>query len=50
MPKISFDNAEKYEEKPERVLFHANVDGRELRCLIARRTLEDRFAIPGRRN
>lgn len=47
MPKISFDNVEKYEEKLERVLFHANVDGRELRCLIARKTLEDHFAILG---
>jgi hypothetical protein len=47
MPKISFDNVEKYEEKLERVLFHADVDGRQLRCLIARKTLEDHFILLG---
>ncbi len=47
MAKISFDGKEKYEEKLERVVFHADVDGRMLRCLIARKTLEDHFTILG---
>ncbi len=47
MSKISFDEKEKYEEKLERVVFHADVDGRQLRCLIARKTLEEHFTILG---
>ncbi len=47
MSKVSFDEKEQYEEKLERVLFHADVDGRQLRCLIARKTLEDHFTILG---
>ena len=45
--KVSFDEKERYEEKLERVVFHANIDGRQLRCLIARKTLEEHFSILG---
>ena len=31
MAKVSFDGKERYEEKLERVVFHADVDGRQLR-------------------
>jgi hypothetical protein len=47
MAKVSFDSKERYEEKQERVVFHADVDGRQLRCLIARKTLEEHFTILG---
>jgi hypothetical protein len=47
MAKISFDSNERYEEARERVVFLANVDGRQLRCLIARKTLEEHFTILG---
>ena len=45
MSKVSFDEQERYEEKLERVVFHAQIDGRQLRCLIARKTLEEHFSI-----
>jgi hypothetical protein len=48
--KVSFDEKEKYEERLERVVFLADVDGRQLRCLIARKTLEEHFAILGAPN
>ena len=47
MVKVSFDKLEKYEETQERVVFHARVDDRQLRCLISRRTLEEHFTILG---
>jgi len=47
MAKVSFDGEERYEEKLERVVFHADVDGRQLRCLIARKTLEEHFTKLG---
>jgi len=47
MSTISFDEKEQYEERLERILFHADVDGRQLRCLIARKTLEEHFSILG---
>ena len=47
MSKVSFDGKERYEEKQERIVFHADVDGRQLRCLIARKTLEEHFTILG---
>ncbi len=47
MSKVSFDEKERYEEKQERVVFHADIDGRQLRCLIARKTLEEHFTILG---
>ena len=47
MAKVSFESNERYEEARERVVFLANVDGRQLRCLIARKTLEEHFTILG---
>jgi hypothetical protein len=47
MVKVSFDGKERYEEKQERVVFHADIDGRRLRCLISRKTLEEHFTILG---
>ena len=44
---VSFESTERYEEKLERVVFLADVDGRQLRCLIARKTLETHFTIFG---
>ena len=47
MMTVSFDDERRYEECPQRMVFHATFGERTLRCLISRATLEEYFTILG---